>query len=534
MLGGRKNQSQFSQYPTANVSRSVFDRSHTVKDTFNADLLTPCYVDEVLPGDTINLKLITFMRLATQKVPFLDNLYVKFYFFFVPNRLVWENWERFMGAQDDPDSSTDYEVPFVLPPSEGGFDVGSLFDHFGVPTEVPNFAMMSLPLRGYIKIWNDWFRDQNLQDSYVMPFGDGPDGWNLFPVQLLPLNKKHDYFTSAFKEPQKGAAIQIPLADEAPITGIGKYNQTYTAGPIAAYETGESVVGSYDSYISINPAVNDQIGLIEEDPNNPGFPNIRADTTELGGTIEQLRQAFQIQALLEANMRGGTRYVEIILAHFNVVSPDFRLQRSEYLGGGSTRINVHPVAQTSPTSGSNAQAQLASFATQSSAGENIGFTKSFVEHGYVIGLMAAAADITYQQGLNKLWSRKTKYDYFWPKLQQLGEQAILNREIFASGDAGVDETVWGYQERYAEYRFKPSEIRGQFRSTYAQSLDVWHLAEEFNTLPPLNDEFIQSSTPMARVKTITDAPDFLADMWFDITHVRPVMARPIPASLGRF
>lgn len=522
------SQHSFAQTPAVHMARSQFDRSHTVKDTFNFDNLTPCFVDEIIPGDTMNLRAAMFARLATQKVPIMDNMYIDFFFFFVPSRLVWNNWEKFNGAQDDPDDSTDYVIPTITTTAVTGEAVNSIFDKMGIPTGVAGLELNALPFRAYNLIWNEWFRDQNLQDRVLVSKDDGPD----LPSEysLLKRGKRHDYFTSCLPWPQKGPAIELPLGTTAPVI------QNPSEPTVNMYTATEGVSG-YNTLRWSN-----SIGVTSASSHNDSqdlyfHPTKTGLMTDLTGasaaTINQLRQAFSVQSMYELDARGGTRYVEILQAHFNVTSPDFRLQRPEYLGGGQTRINSHPVAQTTPTEGSNPQASLAAFATASDSGSNIGFTHSFVEHGYVIGLMCARADITYQQGLNRMWSRQTRFDYFWPKLQELGEQAVLNKEIYAQGTS-TDENVFGYQERYAEYRYKPSEIRGEFRSTFAQSLDVWHLAEEFGSLPALNSTFIIQNTPIERAIAVTSAPDLLIDLYFQLKHARPMLTYSVPSTLGKF
>lgn len=544
---------RFSDAPAMYMRRTKFDRSHVYKTTFNSGKLIPVFVDEVLPGDTTRMSVNYFARLATPIKPIMDNIYLDWFFFFVPNRLVWEHWQNFCFEQEDPGDSNDFVIPTVT--ATGNSDnayVGSLWDYFGLPVNTSGTlsGISALPFRGVYLIWNEWFRDENLQKSVKIQKGDTNEvldssraseqpPWVFSSGTTLvaglacpPRGKRHDYFTSALPWTQKGPGVNISLTGNAPVHGdgqrlglapndasnaVGYLGMTSNVGAILRNVGGSEWNGSATAFVTTDGS---KSGLL-------------ADLSDVSAiTINGLRTAFQMQKFYERLARGGCRYTEVLRSFFGVVSPDARLQRPEFLGSFTKMVMVNPIAQTSATDNTSPQGNLSAYGV--TASKFHGFTKSFVEHGYIIGFVCARADLTYQQGINKMWLRSTVYDFYWPTFAHLGEQAIELREIYAQGTSN-DSLVFGYQERYAEYRYKPSQITGKFRSSVTGgNLDVWHLSQFFVNAPTLNEEFITENPPIKRIIAVQDEPEFLLDIGFRYTTVRPMPMFGTPGLVDHF
>lgn len=551
----RNVESHFALNPTRlDMSRSKFDRSFSLKTSFNVGDIVPFYVDEVLPGDTFDVKTSKVVRMQTLITPIMDNIYLDTYYFFVPNRLVWEHWKQFNGENTESAwlPSTEYSIPQLTAPS-GGWSVGTIADYMGIPTGVANLSVSALPFRAYALICNEWFRDENLCDPLVVPTGDATVvGSNKvasvedYAKGATPYKaaKYHDYFTSCLPAPQKGPDVMIGLSGEANVFGNG-YTLGWTNGTLTGGSRSGSALGDQNTKVGTLLSGSTTAGSTNEMPGgdgklwgivqksqveNPAYSGLIADlSTATSATINQLRLAFQIQKLYEKDARGGTRYTEILKTHFGVTSPDSRLQRPEYLGGNRVPININQVVQNSATvEGETPLGNVAGYSVTSDTHSD--FRQSFTEHGFVIGVMVARYDHTYQQGIERFWSRKTRFDYYWPVLANIGEQAVLNKEIYAQGTAEDDE-VFGYQEAWGDYRYKPNRVTGEMRSQYAQSLDVWHLGDDYTKLPSLSSEWIvEDKTNVDRVLAVTstNANQLFADLYINNQTTRPMPMYSIP------
>ena len=546
----RETESHFSYLPTIDIKRSSFKRPSTHKTTFNAGDLIPIYVDsDILPGDTIKMKMASLTRMQTPLFPVMDNAYMDIYYFFVPHRLVWKHWKEFWGENNLTawEQQTEYTIPQIEAPSSTGWTAGTIADYMGIPIGIDGISVNHLPFRAYCKIWNDWFRDENLKDPCMITddettvTGTNSGDYVTYAeagAKPLKVAKFHDYFTSALKAPQKGPSVNIPLGTTAPIIGVTP-KTTIPGFPtdtdLVNKQLGNILIQNQENEI-YNTLYTDTGVAIETQTINTNI-GLAADLSNaLGATINQLRQAFAVQAFYEAQSRGGSRYIEFIKNIFGVTSPDGRLQRPEYLGGTRVRINMDQVLQTSSTDATSPQGNTAAFSCTVETDEDL-FTYSATEHGTLMGVACIRTDHTYQQGINRMWNRKKFTDFYIPQFANLGEQAILNKEIYASGTASDDEAVFGYQEAWADYRYMPNRISGEMRSTYSTSLDYMHYGDDYNALPTLSSSWIdetQVNIDRTIAVTSSNANQFFSDFYFDPVYIRPMPVYSVPAMLNHF
>ena len=535
----KTRQHRFSRNPQPRVPRSAFQRDNQLKTAIDAGWIYPIWVDEALPGDTVSLRTTSFGRLATPLFPVMENLFLEFFFFAVPCRLLWTNWAKFMGEQDKPGDSTDFTIPQVISNDQLGFVQGSLYDYMGLPTKITNLSVSALPMRAYNWVWNEWFRDQNLQDPVSFENGDGPDDPTIY--QRKRRGKRHDYFTSSLPWAQKGEAVQLPLSDAAPVSIQGDGTPTF------GYQNDNNWVGAFQTKAGGASEANVDVRIVRSQTGtdvtdrdlywaDPSLVGVADLTQATAITVNQLRETIALQHMLEQDARGGTRLQETIQNFFGVDPGDARMQRPELLGLGRQMVQINPIAQTSETTEASTTPQGHLAAIGTTMGSGSGFMKSFTEHCILLGLVVLRADLNYQQGVDRHWLRKTRWDYYWPPFANLGEQEVFNAEIYAQGSGATDpetgrpwdELPFGYQERWSEYRYKRNHVTAEMRSNAGQSLDSWHLTQSFDALPKLNSDFIEENPPMQRILAVPSERHMILDVFFKQQHVRPIPVRSVP------
>lgn len=539
----RNSENHFAVNPQVNIGRSSFKRNSDHKTTFDAGDLIPIYVDEVLPGDTFSMDMSALVRMTTPIFPTMDNAAIDFYFFYTPTRILWEHWKELNGEnrQTAWTQKVEYSVPQLTSPPNEGWKEGTIADYMGIPTKVANISVSALPFRAYGMIWNEFFRNQNTTAPTLVETSDTNKGGSndgrtnnkqaIEGGKPLKAEKYFDYYTGCLPAPQKGEPVRLPMQGNAPIALFrtdelkSEYDgQIYMGNGGTGSSTRNNI---YIGKTFSNDKAIQASGTTEANSTAIGNAFLGAKLNEVtAATINQLRQAFQIQKLLEKDARGGTRYREVLREHFGVISPDSRQQIPEYLGGYRMPININQVVQTSETSQTSPQGNVAAMSVTTM--KQSMFTKSFTEHGYIIGLAVARYDQTYQQGIERMWSRKTRFDYYWPVLANIGEQAVLNKEIYVQGNS-TDEEAFGYQEAWADYRYKPSRVSGKFRSNANGTLDSWHYAQNYNKLPTLTSDWMHAgNTELERTLAVQDEPNFIADFYFmcKTTRAMPVFSIP--------